>query len=81
MAFEKQSTNRQPKADAFINVVILDSLGNEHRLRKGIPLENTNLLERSIINRALADPTYKIELRGVVHVIPDVSQDTADIVL
>ena len=81
MAFEKQSTNRQPKADAFINVVILDSLGNEHRLRKGIPLELTNLLERSIINRALADPTYKIELRGVVHVVPDVTSDTADIVL
>jgi hypothetical protein len=81
MAFEKQSTTRQPKADAFINVVILDSLGNEHRLRKGIPLENTNLLERSIINRALADPSYKMELRGVVHVIPDVTADTADIAL
>ena len=81
MAFEKQSTTRQPKADAFINVVIIDSLGNEHRLRKGIPLENTNLLERSIINRALADPSYKMELRGVVHVIPDVTADTADIAL
>ena len=81
MAYKLDSTNRQPKADAFINVVILDSLGNEHRLRKGIPLELTNLLERSIINRALADPTYKIELRGVVHVVPDVSADTADIVL
>jgi len=80
MAFEKQS-NKAAKADAFINVVIIDSLGNEHRLRKGIPLENINLLERSIINRALADPTYKMELRGSVHVIPDVTADTADIAL
>jgi hypothetical protein len=80
MAFEKTS-NKLAKADAFINVVIIDSLGNEHRLRKGIPLENTNLLERSIINRALADPTYKMELRGVVHVVPDVTADTADIAL
>lgn len=81
MAYKLDSNNRQPKADAFINVVILDAFGNEHRLRKGIPLELTNLLERSIINRALADPTYKIELRGVVHVVPDVTADTADIVL
>ena len=50
MAFEKSTNNRQPKADAFINAVILDAMGNEHRLRKGIPLELTNLLERSIIN-------------------------------
>jgi hypothetical protein len=82
MAFEKTAaTNRQPKADAFINVVILDAQGNEHRLRRGIPLELSNLLERSIINKALADPSYKIELHGIVHVIPDVSEDTADIAL
>lgn len=85
MAYERQApaqtSNRQPKADAFINVVIADSHGNEHRLRRGIPLELTNLLERSIINKALADPSYKITLHGVVHVVPDVTEDTADIEL
>lgn len=84
MAYEKQPTNnnnRQPKADAFLNVVVTDTYGNEHRLRRGIPLELSNLLERSIINKALADPNYEIKISGSVHIIPDVSEDTADIEL
>jgi len=83
MAYERTTAttnnSRQPKADAFINVVIVDAHGNEHRLRRGIPLELTNLIERSIINKALADPGYKITLYGTVHVVPDVTEDTADI--
>jgi hypothetical protein len=83
MAYQAQATNnnRLPKADAFLNVVITDAAGIEHRLRRGIPLELTNLIERSIINKALSDPSYKVTLTGVVHVVPDVTEDTQDIAL
>jgi hypothetical protein len=81
MAFEKQSTNRQPKADAFINVTFTDAEGTEYRLRKGIPLELTNREERSIINKCKADPNFTINLVGRIHVIPDVSEDMPDIAL
>lgn len=81
MAFEKQSTNRQPKADAFINVTFTDAEGIEYRLRKGIPLELSHRVERSLINKFKADPDFTINLVGRIHVIPDVSEDMPDIVL
>jgi hypothetical protein len=85
MAYQAQAqatnNNRLPKADAFLNVVITDAAGNEHRLRKGIPLELTNHIERSIINKALSDPSYKVTLTGIVHLVPDVSVELEDIAL
>lgn len=84
MAYERTApanNNRQPKADAFLNITVKDAHGNEHRLRRGIPLENANLLERSIINKALADPNCEIRISGSVHVVPDVTEETPDIEL
>ena len=81
MAYAKESNNRQAKADAFINVTFTDTDGTEYRLRKGIPLELTDRVERSIINKCKADPNFTINLVGRIHVIPDVSEDMPDIVL
>jgi hypothetical protein len=82
MAFKTDSTNnRQSKADAFINVTFTDTEGNEYRLRKGIPLELTDRVERSIINKCKADANFTLNLVGRIHVIPDVSEDMPDIAL
>lgn len=84
MAYIKQSatnTNRQAKADAFINVTITDSNGELHRIRRGIPLDLSNRIERSIINKAKADSEFKITLEGTVYVSPDEETEAEDIPL
>ena len=84
MAYERQTSNNnrnnnQTRADAFLNITITDSHGVEHRLRRGIPLELTNLVERSLINKAMRDPKCVLNISGSVHVVPDVTEDTPDI--
>lgn len=81
MAIERQATkaNSMTKADAFMNIIAIDANGNERKMRKGIPLEMSNLVERSLINKALADPNFTVEVRATIHIVPDVTEETPDI--
>lgn len=49
------SANTRPRADAFLNIAVLDSAGVEHSMRVGIPLFESNLVERSLINKATTE--------------------------
>ena len=71
------------KADGFLNLVVLGADGKpmiqdgkEVRLRKGIALDASNRIERSLLNAANADPEFTISLQGAVHVtVDDSTQD------
>lgn len=80
MAIQKQSSaptsiNGRPRADAFLNVSIIDKDKVAHSLRNGgIPLFNTNVLERSIINKALKDgDKFTVTITGTVRMNVDTS--------
>ena len=60
-----QQDSRQPAA-GFLNVVIVDDKGNEHRMRRGIPLYEDNVLERSLLNSK-----KELKLTASVHVSVD----------
>lgn len=61
------------KADAFMNVALVDKHGNEHSLgRNGIPLHVSNWLQGQIIEKVKENPDSTFKLVGTVHiVVPD----------
>lgn len=60
-----------PQADAFLNLKFVDANGVEYKLTKGLPLHEAKALEASIINAAKADPEFRLNLIGTVHVITE----------
>ncbi len=77
MSYKQQNNqNTAPKADGFLNLVILDSKGKpmvdgngrEIRLRKGIALDRSNRIERSLLNAAGENPEFTVALQGSVHI-------------
>ncbi len=71
MAIQKKSATTAKatdlkKADAFLNLKLVDSEGNVHNLPKGLPLFEDNRLMRSIINAAKANPDREFTLTASV---------------
>lgn len=62
--FEDDGTT--PKFDG-VPVPMLDTNGREIRLRKGIALDRTNRIERSLLNAAQNSADFVIALQGAVH--------------
>ena len=46
------ATQNYEKADAFLNLVLIDSEGNEFRLGKGLPLYMKDALSKALIENA-----------------------------
>lgn len=64
-AAAKQSTEMK-KADAFLNLKLVDAEGNVHTLPKGLPLFADSRVQRSLINAAKANPDREFTLTGSV---------------
>lgn len=79
----KSNTDRTPAA-GFANASIVDANGNPHKFRKGLVLEDSNVLERSILNKARAAAekgeiyTFNVQCSVYLSVKTD---ETADIAL
>ena len=58
------------KADGFLNLVIKTPKGDV-KLRRGIALDTSNRVERSLLNATIADPEFVVELTGSVHIVTD----------
>jgi hypothetical protein len=61
------NTQDYKKADAFLNLVLVDSQGTEFRLGKGLPLDAAVALHKVLI--ANADKTFN--LKGTVTLVTD----------
>ena len=61
------------KADAFLNLCIVDKQGNEHWFHKGKPMYSSSKVDRSLIAKASAtdENEYELELKGVVRLAND----------
>ena len=74
MAVQKKSaaakqtggTSEMKKADAFLNLKLVDAEGNVHTLPKGLPLFADSRIQRSLINAAKANPEREFTLTGTV---------------
>lgn len=64
-----QSANNANQPDAYLNLVVVDAQGNEHRLSKGVALQVSRQLDRSLINATEKNPEATFELRGTVHIM------------
>jgi len=71
----------KPAADGFLNISLVDANGKEHKLRVGIPLHNTNRVERSILAKGLEDNAHQFKLVTSVYVNDDPSRDDSDLEL
>lgn len=67
-AAKNTGTNDMKKADAFLNLKLVDSEGNVHNLPKGLALFNDNRVMRSLINAAGANPEREFSFTGTVYV-------------
>ena len=80
----KSTTTTQNRADGFANATITDKNGKQHKFRKGLVLEDSNILERSILNKARAaaekGETYTFTVECSVWLSVD-ADSTADIAL
>tara|TARA_B100000929_G_scaffold108179_1_gene85701 strand:- start:8122 stop:8388 length:267 start_codon:yes stop_codon:yes gene_type:complete len=68
----RQSNANQP--DAYLNLVVVDAQGNEHRLSRGVALEISRKLDRSLINAAKSNPEAVFQLKGTVYVVDEEEQ-------
>lgn len=71
MAVQKKSAatkqaSEMKKADAFLNLKLVDAEGNVHTLPKGLPLFEDSRILRSLINAAKANPDREFTLTGTV---------------
>lgn len=64
-----RSSTQQDKADAFLNVVLVDKTGKEHPIKGGIALRMDNQMHRTIINKVKEEPDLQIKLLGSVHIV------------
>lgn len=60
-------------ADGFLNLSIELPSGETVRLRKGVPLDLDNRIERSLLNAASANSDFTIKLVGSIHTVVDES--------
>ena len=72
------NNNEQRKAEAYLNLEISAANGDAVRLPKGIALDSSTRIGRSIINAAKANPDAIFTLTGKVHVI-DAEAEEQDI--
>jgi len=61
-------------ADGFLNLSIEMPDGSSIRLRKGVPLDIDNRVERSLLNAATTNSDFTVKLTGSVHAIVDESE-------
>ena len=74
------STNNDKKsADGFLNLSIEMPDGSSIRLRKGVPLDASNRIERSLLNAQAANADFKVTLTGHVHTVLD-EAETEDLI-
>ena len=65
-AATKTTNSDMKKADAFLNLKLVDAEGNVHTLPKGLPLFADSRVLRSLINAAKANPDKEFTLTGTV---------------
>ncbi len=65
-AAAKTTNSDMKKADAFLNLKLVDAEGNVHTLPKGLPLFSDSRVLRSLINAAKANPDKEFTLTGTV---------------
>jgi hypothetical protein len=68
------------KAEAFINCTVKNANGDDVKISKGIALDSTTLVGRSIIAQAselfaAGEESMTIELTGTIKLVTDDSQD------
>lgn len=68
---KKTTRTKANKAEAWLNVEIIDAKGNSHRLRAGIPLSSLDVTERSLIKKFATDPDKVHSLTGTVRLAID----------
>lgn len=69
-----QATNFN-KADAFLRLSVVDNMGEEHRLPKDLALQISNHVSANLVAKAEADPDFKFNLIGTVHVVDNTPKD------
>lgn len=72
---KRKTLSEEQKADAFLNLKIVDAQGNVHRFRKGLALHLENRLDRTLINLVKANPALEFTITGSVIVVQDEPQD------
>ena len=70
-----QYNSKDKTADAFLNLEVVSANGERRKLPKGVALELSNLLQRSMINAhnkgTAAGQTVEFNLVGTVHIVED----------
>lgn len=64
----KSAVNEMKKADAFLNLKLVDSEGTVHNLPKGLALFNDNRVMRSLINAAGINADREFTFTGTVYI-------------
>lgn len=72
-----QDNNQREPVTAWLNLIVVDADGNEHRVQKGLALDPARKLDRSLINAAKANPEAEFKLKGMVYV-PDEEEHQKD---
>jgi len=65
------SRNNRAPADAYLNLKLVDSEGNEHKIDQGIPLYMAKRLHECVIAAHLENPDKVFKLVGTVNVVVD----------
>lgn len=76
MALTKKSTaaktNDFEKADAFLNLALVDANGKQHNMPKGVPLHVKQWLTGQMIEAAKQNPSVEFKFVGsITLVVPD----------
>lgn len=70
MGFERKSQTtgeNKKKSEAFLNLTVTDTNGNEHKVNCFIPLNSEDgAVPRSLIKAAKDNPDFEIKLTGTV---------------
>lgn len=74
-----KAANQQPRADGWLNVSVVDAQGNKHRISRGIPLDASTRIGRSLLNAAAKaleeDSELVLTLEGSVYISNEDSQE------
>lgn len=76
MALTKKSTTKPSadfdKADAFVNLSLVDANGEKHSMNKGLPLHVKQWLNKQMIEAAKQNPDIEFKFVGTITlVVPD----------